>query len=716
MVTQIALGTFFNFNGKNVLGGVGGSGLNTQSLLSSLMAVKSAPATALQQKITQNASVTSALAEFQQLLSTFQSVQNNLRNPPGVGNAADNAFAYNSTSITSNTSVSGSAYVSVNAQPGVTPQNFLISDITSLAAIGKQTTDPNVTFVIASADTAGLVVASGAAAGEFNAGTFSIRGIGSAPDADITLEEDDTLNDIIAKFNNVALQTGITANLVTVASGEYAISFTALQSGSAYAFDLDDPATVTADPSGVLSQINFDTTQDAADAEFLLDGIPIVRTTNVISDAVSGVAFTLLQTTPALTTVNVAVTSDTSTARSSIIAFADAYNALKEFEANQLQLNDDGTFAEESVLATNQFFRGMMNVITNQVLSVVNGLADGDPDNLTDIGITFTKVAATPDAPEISNVLTINDTQLTTALASDFDAVRRLFEFTFTSDNPNLRVFSRTNALSVNDFTLDINPFATQVTEELDVADADTQIVFASPADGQLGAGNITINGETIALPDGMTLNQIKAAFDAVEANTGVDATIGGSAGAFTLTFTSTRQDGELNLFDLTSAGVDASGVFDNVDITATGSFTATYDPGTGDTTIDLDGTAIAGGGGFLLIGQAGTVLEGLELVYGSQAATEAAVTATQGIADSLYNISEGVLEDDGTLEAELASITARDEDLEEQIERINEQVEQFRDVLLQKFAALEQAISRVNTLLATLSANDEARRLASGG
>jgi len=714
MVTAIALGTFFNFNGRNVLGGIGGSGLDTQSLLNALTQAKAAPALALQQKITKNDAITSALTQFKQLAASFQSVANNLRNPPGVGNSADNAFTYNSVSVTSNTAVSGGTYFSVTAAPGVTPQDFVIDNIISRAAAGKQTSE---TLTVADADTTGLVVASGATDGHFNAGTITIRGIGDEDDADITFETGDTLHTLVAKFNNVSDQTGIVAGIIQVAGGQFALSFTSSQTGADYAFDLDDVGTVIDDPSNVLVQIDFADTQAASNAEFDLDGVTIIRSTNAISDAVNGVTFNLLQVPDNPTIVTVSLTTDTSTAFNSIVALADSYNALKLFEAKQLATNDDGTFADSAVLATNQLFRSTMNTITTEVLSIVNGLSGSAPNDLTDIGITFAVSAATSSDPEVSNVLTIDETVLRSFLDANFTQVRNLFEFTLTTDNPNLQVFSRTNALSINNFTLDVNPFASQVTQALDVADTDTAVAaFDSPTNGQLGTGTITINGEDIVIDNDDTLDVIAQKFNDVTATTGLAAAVTGSAGAFVLTFTATRQSGQPNLFDLSSSIQDPDGVFANVVITATGTYQATYDPGTGDIVIDLDGEAITGGGGFLLTGQDGTVLEGLELIYGSQAASQSDVTVTQGVADRLYNIAESLLDESGgSLAAEIDSIEELDDRLQDQIERINDRVTQFRDLLLGKFAALEQAISQVNRLLQALDADAQARQAAAG-
>jgi flagellar hook-associated protein 2 len=715
MVSSITLGNFSNIGGQNVLSGLANSGLDENALISGLVQAKQAPATLLQQQITDDDKVVSALGQFQQLLSAFQSAANDLRNPPGVGNAADNGFAYNSVSLSSNTSVSADNYVSVTASPGAALQNFDITYIQSLAAATKQTSN---TFSVATADTTGVVVASGAVAGQLNAGSVTING------AAITFDPNDTLNSIAAKFNNVTNQTKISASVVKLADNSFVLSFNGVTTGAADAFDLGSAGTVTSDPSGVLSQITFATNQTASDAKFELDGQTVTRPTNSINDAIPDVTIQLQKIMagedpnnppPTPTTITATVQADTQTAHDSVVAFFNAYNDLKQFAATQTKLQADGTYDPSAVLATNSVFRTTMDTIVSEVSSTVLGLANGNPKTLGDIGITFTTSPATSTTPEVSNVITIDDTQFKSFLASNYNGVRQLFEFTFNTDSTNLSVFSRTNALSTNAFTFDANPFASQVTDPISVADADTAIAFDSPTDGQLGTGPVTINGQTVTITNNMTLNQVAAAFNAVEASSGLHAAVTQvDTGKFTLTFTATRQNGQPNLFNLATTSQDPSGVFGHVHITATGTFQATYDPGTGPVTVDMDASSIVGSGGYLLTGKAGTALEGLQLVYGSQAAEESHVTLSQGIADQLYNTSNGVLDpNSGSLKTNLDSINTEEDDLNTRIGQINDQVAQYTQQLLAQFSALEQALEKVNELLLSLTANDLARQQA---
>jgi flagellar hook-associated protein 2 len=102
--------------------------------------------------------------------------------------------------------------------------------------------------------------------------------------------------------------------------------------------------------------------------------------------------------------------------------------------------------------------------------------------------------------------------------------------------------------------------------------------------------------------------------------------------------------------------------------------------------------------------------LQGLQLIYASAAAATIDVTATQGIASRVYNTAEtAVAPNTGTIAVEITSIQDRNKKLNESIERVNLQVEQYRQQLIAKFSALEQAIAKVNTILQSLDAQQQA-------
>ncbi len=588
MVSSISLGNFFQSNGRTVAGGVGGSGLNTESLIKSLVDAKAIPKTKIETRIESNNGRLSAFAELKTLLSTFKDASNFLRNPSGVANEVDNVFEYRTAALASSTSTAASTYLTVNAEPGASVQTYSITDITSVARAKKQTTN---TFTIANADTS--IVTAGVTAGFFKAGTFTVNG------ESITLDSGDSLNAVVSKFNAVSEDTGIEASVLQVSTGNYKIVFSATETGTANNFDLDNSELVTVvDAGGSLANVTFANAQTATDAVFVIDSVTITRSTNAISDVVDGITLNLLQATvPSSTTITIDVEADESIAKSGVINFINAYNDLRVFLAKQSETDPQtGKYVKTAVLANDPVFRSIVSTVGNEVSNTVSGITAGNYDSLSDIGITFDDAPETDSNPFTRNILNVDETVLENALSSHFEDVQALFGFTYTSNNSNFRVFSHTNALTATSFTLSSNP--------------------------------------------------------------------------------------------------------------GTETFTATV----GATTITLTGTELASGG-WKLTAPDGSALEGMSMLYASSATATVSVTATQGIADRTYNLLEAALTSDtGTLAEQETSIKDSTTRYNNEITRINAQLDSYRESLLKQFGALESLLSSINTLLNSLDISNKTR------
>jgi flagellar hook-associated protein 2 len=143
----------------------------------------------------------------------------------------------------------------------------------------------------------------------------------------------------------------------------------------------------------------------------------------------------------------------------------------------------------------------------------------------------------------------------------------------------------------------------------------------------------------------------------------------------------------------------------------STGVYTADYIDSLGAAqSVTLDGTPIAGGNGVSLVGQAGSVLDGIELIFASAGNTSINVNTTQGLGDRLFNVIDSIVDDDGgfltTAIEQLDTQTTRNLD---EISRIDSQLEIFRRQLEEQYTALEAALSRANSLLTLLDAQARA-------
>lgn len=141
------------------------------------------------------------------------------------------------------------------------------------------------------------------------------------------------------------------------------------------------------------------------------------------------------------------------------------------------------------------------------------------------------------------------------------------------------------------------------------------------------------------------------------------------------------------------------------------GTYKATYtDPAAGPTTVDLVATVLTGGG-VSLKGPAGSALDGSEFVYGLSGDATINVTLSQGFGDRFYNLVERFNNNvDGTLATELEILNESKTRNTEEITRIDETLDRYREQLVQQYASLEAALSRANNILQLLDAQAKAR------
>ncbi len=151
----------------------------------------------------------------------------------------------------------------------------------------------------------------------------------------VSVEPEDTLTTLRDKIN--ATGSGVTASLVTDSSG-VRLSLRSTESGKENGFrvQVTDNDGAAADDAG-LSRFAFDpangTTgtelkQSGANAQAVVNGIPVSSAKNELTGVVEGVTFKLRKEN--FGSAEVSVSSDTDNIKKSIQAFADSYNELSK--------------------------------------------------------------------------------------------------------------------------------------------------------------------------------------------------------------------------------------------------------------------------------------------------------------------------------------------------------------------------------------------------
>lgn len=157
---------------------------------------------------------------------------------------------------------------------------------------------------------------------------------------------------------------------------------------------------------------NFSNTQDAANAEVNVNGVSILRSSNIINDAIQGVTLNLFGVSAAAGTISIG--RNTESVETNIRDLVSAYNIM-ETSFDELA-NPDSTADLGGVFSGDSSFR----LIRNSVKSIFLSASSTPTENysyLSDIGISFTK----------SGTLEISDSKLSAALNDNFEEIVTLF-------------------------------------------------------------------------------------------------------------------------------------------------------------------------------------------------------------------------------------------------------------------------------------------------
>lgn len=132
----------------------------------------------------------------------------------------------------------------------------------------------------------------------------------------------------------------------------------------------------------------------------------------------------------------------------------------------------------------------------------------------------------------------------------------------------------------------------------------------------------------------------------------------------------------------------------------------------------DNDGTpeAVTMGGipaaidGSTIKGQVGSPFEGLELIWTGQGSTTIDVEVSQGIADKIFNfVGPATDQLGGSISQAIDSLKDQNSSWAKQIERIEERALKARDRLLERFTAMEAALTMANTMLSQIRSQIDA-------
>jgi flagellar hook-associated protein 2 len=433
-------------NGRVQLSG-GSSNIDFVDTVDKMIAARRIPADNLERRVEENDEKIAALKELQTLMGSLKDAMSNLYGATSFDNSK-NIFESKQIYASSDGSDAGTL-MGVTASNAAQTGSYTF-EIDQVASKHKLSSDTQA--VAASADVTGIT----------GTGTFTVTG--GTGSSTITINGGESLQDIRDKINNVKGTTGVQASVVKVSDTESTIILTSTEEG------VDNRMSFSDDTGSVLQNLGIltdPTTIDAAnviddgnDASIQLDGITVTRGSNEFSDLVDGLTISLYDAEPG-TEITIEIEQDLNQAKTAILDFAEAFNAVQSF-INEKTFIDPTTFeaGEDSVLLGNSAVKTIESSLQQLAGTFAVGVTDrvGEEDYtlLAEIGVSFLGYGATED-PNLEKTLEIDETALNEALLNNPTEVMELFQFRGTSNNSDVTMTSFTGQTSAAtyDFTID---------------------------------------------------------------------------------------------------------------------------------------------------------------------------------------------------------------------------------------------------------------------
>ncbi|MCP5242937.1 flagellar filament capping protein FliD [Nitrosomonas sp.] len=629
-----------------------GSGLDVNGIVSQLMSIERRPLLALDNKEARQQTQLTAFGTLKGALSSFQSSLASLTSP-----AKFSAIS---------AAISDTSLASVSASSSAVTGNYDV-EIQSLAQSQK----------LKSANFASTSTAIGSGTltiqfGTYSGGTFTLNPDKAAQAITIS-PTDSSLAGIRDAINKA--DAGISASIVNDGSGDRLV-IASKDTGLSNALKItvtDDDGNNT-DNSG-LSQLAYDAsiggtsnlteTVAASNAEMVIDGIPISKASNTITDAIEGVTFNLLKAEVG-TTTTLSINRNTAGIEKAVSNFVNSYNELNQTITDLSKYNAETKQA--SILTGDFTVRALQNQLRN-ALSEPLKTAGGGLSILAEIGVSFQEDGSLKlDSSKLSNVVNDVNKDISTLFASVGKTSDSLVSFvSATSDTVN------------GNYQLDISQLATQGTA-----------IGSTPAALTISAGvndtlDLTINGTSASI--------ILAAgtYDADSLAAEIQSKINGE---------STFNSNNLSVNVTQSAGTltitsDQYGSSSSVEITG------------GNAELDLFGTAVETTGldvagkinGISAIGSGQTLTgtgnsEGLVLqITGGNTGSRGSIDFAHGFAAKLDQVINKML-DGKLIDNRIEGINAKIDDINDQRESLTRRLEDVEKRIRAQFSALDTMIA----------------------
>ena len=654
-----------------------GSGLDVNAIIDKLMSIERRPLDAIAKQQTIYQAKISAYGTLKGALSALQTAVNGLTSGSAFGamsaTLSDTALA---ALATGRGAVAGVHSVEVTA----------LAQAHRVASAG----------FVTQADTVGTGTLT-FSFGTYAAGTFTANA--SAATATVTIgAAQSSLAGIRDAVN--AAKIGVTASIVddgsaagkrlvfTSATGADMSMKVTVADADGNALDAAGLSQLAYDPAGTPGAgRNMEQKAAAQSASVIIDGITVVKSSNVIADAIEGVTLTLARTNvgaPASLTVQ----ADAEAAQKAMDAFVKAYNDVQKTIGNLTRYNADTRQA--SVLTGDATVRSVQAKLRSLVAGSIAG-ASGVAGELATLAQAGVKTA-------LDGTISVDAAKFSALLASDPAGIERLFSAVGRASDALVGYAGATDKTKVGEYAVNVTQLATRgtlagsaaaaLTITAGVNDALTVTVDNVTASVTLAPGTYA-DASALAAEVAGRINGAQAVRAA-----GRSVAVSTSGGVLTFTSASYGSASSVSL-----SGTAATTLVGGAPV-ATGGV---------DVAGTIDGVQ-AIGLGRTLTAAAGTPSEGLRLtVDGGALGARGTVRYSQGIAALFGTLLTDLLDSDGLVEAKTDGVEASIKQLDKRKDALQARLELVEAAYRKQYVALDATISRmsaISTYLAQQLAN----------
>lgn len=500
-------------------------------------------------------------------------------------------------------------------------------------------------------------------------GSFTVNGKA------VTVDASDSLTSIAQKINQA--DAGVTASLINGGAGQSYLTLTAKETGAAKAISLVDTGGAALGELGLRTEL-----VRAQDAAYRLDGISFTSATNTLTNIIPGATVTLNKRNDGVTDppVNLSLSRDGGSLKSQLKSFKEAYNGLVGFIRENSQF-DTETFRSGPLFGDSS---------ANQVESTLNNMlfsrvGSGSINNLTQLGFGLDE----------EGMLELDEGAFDRVLRESPEAVRSVLMSSGNSSAPGLSYVTS----SVKSVASGPGGYAVNI----------SQLATKGLALGSLAQTGPNVGGENLTFSGALFgANSVVIAVTPGSTAAGLVSQINADSRLKDLVTASLNVDGKLQL---ESKRFGTAGSFSMVSSMAA----AADNSGVGTTAIAGNGLDIAGtingelanGQGQFLLGRSGNArTDGLQIMYsGATTGFVGNLEFTSGLSALLSREAQSFTDSvNGLFTANDRAIADQISDIDRQISRLNDSITVKEQMLRQKFARMEEAISRSQSQGAQLS------------